>query len=328
MEFLEDKGGKWAIRQVSSASFAQLFFSGTEDTPNFGFTNSVYWGRVYLQNPLNRSTTWYLELAYPNMDHIQIFVRQKDGRFLIRTAGDQLPFAKRGIIHRNFLFALTIPPRVHQEIYIRVRSEDTMQLALVLWNPKTILEKSTEEHYVSGIYFGIMLAMILYNFFLFTGVRERSYIFYVLYITSFAMFQAAYRGIGYQYLWSGSPWWEDHAMPLIIPNISFWLAWFMAFLSGHRQRFCLWAIRFCEFLSGQIFYLCLLHCSWIISLECNWAVSFAVLGSFIATIISIVLVVRGSRLRSLLPPGIRDISVRYSRIQPALVWNITIILFD
>ncbi|MBF0239243.1 MAG: SpoIIE family protein phosphatase [SAR324 cluster bacterium] len=214
MEFAEDKSGSWTIDMVASPSFSHPFIPGTSDFPNFGFTDSVYWGRLQLQNPLKQNTPWYLELAHPRIDHIQIFIRQPDGRFVIKTSGDHLPFEHRDIPHRNIVFVLSLPPQTLQDIYIRIESEASIQMFFTLWTPETFVAKSTEEHFVTGLYFGSLLIMILYNLFLFASIRNRSYLFYVLFITAIIFWQSNHYGVAYQYLWPHFPTWANLCVPL------------------------------------------------------------------------------------------------------------------
>ncbi|MGZ3901263.1 MAG: 7TM diverse intracellular signaling domain-containing protein, partial [Bacteroidia bacterium] len=51
---------------------------------------------------------------------------------------------------------------------------------------------------------GIMIAMILYNLFIYFSVRDKSYIYYVVYIICVMFTQAVIQGYPYQYLWPNS----------------------------------------------------------------------------------------------------------------------------
>ncbi|MFT5859615.1 MAG: hypothetical protein ACI865_001719, partial [Flavobacteriaceae bacterium] len=47
---------------------------------------------------------------------------------------------------------------------------------------KEILEKRKQSDLLSGLYFGIILVMMLYNLFIYFITRDNSYLYYVVYI--------------------------------------------------------------------------------------------------------------------------------------------------
>jgi signal transduction histidine kinase/CheY-like chemotaxis protein len=51
------------------------------------------------------------------------------------------------------------------------------------------------------LFYGVLLAMVLYNSFLYVTVRDVSYLFYVLFISSFGLLQLSLDGYMAQYLW-------------------------------------------------------------------------------------------------------------------------------
>ncbi|MBF0350466.1 MAG: response regulator [SAR324 cluster bacterium] len=235
MEFLEDVDGQLTIEQVSSSEFSSSFQSGSLDAPNFGNTHSVYWAYLQVLNPLPSSTMWYLEQAFPIIDHVSLFIQQVDGTFLKYTAGDQYPFEQRDVKHRNIIFPLSLPSQHVQTLYIRVKSESSMQMSFKLWNPETFLENSTEEHSGLGLYYGMILVMLIYNLFLFTVIRDRSYLYYVLHTAGLLLYQMVYNGLAYRYLWPDSPSWTNKSLPFFLAFTGFWgISFFRSFVDSAK----------------------------------------------------------------------------------------------
>ena len=58
-----------------------------------------------------------------------------------------------------------------------------------------------DEQFVFGIFYGILIVMILYNLFIYIGIREQSYLDYVLFIGSLSLLQADINKYTYEYLW-------------------------------------------------------------------------------------------------------------------------------
>lgn len=47
-----------------------------------------------------------------------------------------------------------------------------------------------------GIIYGVLLVMLIYNLFIFLSVRDTSYLYYILYIASFGLYQVSVNGAG------------------------------------------------------------------------------------------------------------------------------------
>ena len=66
-------------------------------------------------------------------------------------------------------------------------------------------------NHLHGIYGGIMLAVVLYNLLLFASLRERLFLLYVLYATSFGLIWLVRAGMALAFLWPSWPRWDASA---------------------------------------------------------------------------------------------------------------------
>ena len=85
-------------------------------------------------------------------------------------------------------FALKINELYSHHFYLRVTSARPLRLPVSLWSEKAFLEQSVSSDSGLGLQYGILLAKILYNLFLYFTIRESSYLFYVVTIASQATF--------------------------------------------------------------------------------------------------------------------------------------------
>lgn len=65
--------------------------------------------------------------------------------------------------------------------------------------------------HIHGVYGGIMLAVVLYNLFLFFSLREKLYFLYVLYASFFGLIWLVRAGMGLAFLWPHWPLWDAEA---------------------------------------------------------------------------------------------------------------------
>ncbi|MCP4130397.1 MAG: response regulator [bacterium] len=219
LEYLENPGKKLEIEDVSSPGFSGRFISSNSEHLSLGFTNSAYWVRFRLRETEQRKLSaerWYLELAYPLLDHVELYIPQKKGTFSVKKTGDVYPFAFREVQHRNFVFELDCNKQQEQTYYLYIKTKSSVQLPLALWTMKSFIRQQQQSFIGYGIFFGIMLVMIIYNLFLFFVIRIKSYILYVLFVMANLFWQASMEGFCFQYLWPNSPVWANRSIPFFI----------------------------------------------------------------------------------------------------------------
>ena len=88
-----------------------------------------------------------------------------------------------------------------------------MNVPVSLWKEKTLLEKINREQYLLGIFLGILLVMVFYNFFIFIFIRDLSYLYYVLLLLTYMFLMISLTGTGFEFLFPYSPWWFSKSIP-------------------------------------------------------------------------------------------------------------------
>jgi serine phosphatase RsbU (regulator of sigma subunit) len=85
-----------------------------------------------------------------------------------------------------------------------------------VWSLQELYRFSRTERIASGIFFGVIAALVCYNLFLFISLRDRSYLYYFLYLVHISLFIAAYQGMGFEYLWPDRPGWNRDIMYALV----------------------------------------------------------------------------------------------------------------
>src|SRR5690606_35921507 len=110
-------------------------------------------------------------------------------------------FNARKYQHPNYIFDLNIPSSTSLTYYLKVKSAEQIILPITINTPTTLWERLTKDSLITGIYTGIVLIMFLYNLFLFFSVKDKSYLFYVIYVAFVGLTQIGIKGYTFQYLW-------------------------------------------------------------------------------------------------------------------------------
>lgn len=232
--FLEDSSGKLTLDEVMSPAWqARFHHSDTHPNFNHGITQSVFWVKLVVAPPTTDAATtptghgdYLLEVPYPPLDHLEFYQPLTDGNVAHYVSGDTMPFELRPIRHYTPVFPIKLQMEHPNTIYVRIASTGTLRIPLVVWEEKAFFDHTKFQLLVLGLYFGIMLLMLLYNFLFFVWLRDINFLIYILYIGAMAVFQAAYFGVGFQYLWQPYPWFNQYAIIFMIFLIGLFSAMF------------------------------------------------------------------------------------------------------
>ncbi len=213
--FIEDPLIQWSLPYLLNNNIPfQLY---PKAVFNEGFTASGFWLKFTVQSQPGYGHEWLMEIDYPLLDVIDIFVLDEHQNPIHHEKmGDTLPFNSRRILHRNFILPLYFQTHHKQTVYLQVHSSSSLQVPVRLWEVNHFTSERSNEQYGLGLYYGMMLVMFLYNLFLWTSIRDADYLHYIAYIAAFSWIQLATSGLGYQFLWPGSSWFQQISIPFTI----------------------------------------------------------------------------------------------------------------
>jgi len=190
--------------------------TSSSETPSFGFSSGQLWIKLAIDNVASRSKHLGLEIDLPVLDRIDAFVTQ-DGKVLHEyNMGDTVPFKSRPVDFHNFVVPMDLDAGSSVTLYLRISTEGSLQAPLTLWEMNYFHYAQQPLLMAHGLYFGIMLVMLLYNLFIYISVRHVTYLYYAIVVLAVACLNAAYQGLGFQYVWPGFPALNGPIMPLAI----------------------------------------------------------------------------------------------------------------
>lgn len=118
--------------------------------------------------------------------------------------GSARPFATRPLHLRDF--TLPLPPTTEiTGVYIRIESTTPLNFTPRVRSLSDTQEKENTDQIVAGLLFGAQAILALYNFFLFISLRNRSYLFYSLYIFGWLLFETKTTGFIARYILFAAP---------------------------------------------------------------------------------------------------------------------------
>lgn len=191
---LPASGSPATLAQVQTAPLAGRFRPSPGAVPVGGQLSDDVWLRCRLRSAAGPTTAWVLEAAGSNMP-FDVFVVGDDGSVRKLEVGAGSRWAtSHAIPGRRFSVNLPLQPGLDYTLYIH--SHPTLFLFNIGERTHLLaLRRSTDMW--ACIYFGLLLGMVGYNLLLFFSVRDRSYLYYVLFTASFGALQVVMMGYTY-----------------------------------------------------------------------------------------------------------------------------------
>ncbi len=205
LSYYKDSVGDLTWPDISSGESEIEFKKHPDRIPGFGYDPAPYWlkFKVEIEEPLSEER--FLVLEYPHIDYVDVFWRDAQGREGEFHTGDMLSFRERPVKDRYFIFPLPLEDKGKVEVFLRVKSEGSLSLPINIVTKSKLESSSRMGLLLNGIYFGALGVMIFYNFFLFLGIREKAYIYYVIFIAAVTYFIVMSSGYGFWFLLPNSP---------------------------------------------------------------------------------------------------------------------------
>jgi len=216
MEYIEDPTGELGFEQIRSS---ENWTAWQKDAVNFGFTSSAYWFRFKIDNTTVSGSEFFFDISYGMLDSIRLYRPDGRGGYSMYETGDLLPFSHREIENVGFVFQMNQPPG-EAAYYFRIQTSSSFNFTPVISSISAYFKKLNREQPVIWIYYGLMIIMVVYNLFIYVSSRDKSYLLYGIFITSWILLQMCLNGYAFQYLWPNQVWWANNSLPFFI-NLTF-----------------------------------------------------------------------------------------------------------
>ncbi|MBL7718116.1 MAG: GHKL domain-containing protein [Flavipsychrobacter sp.] len=200
LEYYVDKTNAITIAQVAQV---KEFQRGEREVNNLGIINGNVWLRFNIQNNSSRNEVM-LEISQALLDSIDLYEMDNGTTTLLNSAGLAYDFSSRLINNHNFLYPLQIPKGSTKTFYARISAHQQLSLPIYVGPFAKIQDSGMSKNMWFGIFFGIIAVMFFYNLFIYFTVKDKIYLYYVVYILVVGLVQATIEGYAFQYLWPGN----------------------------------------------------------------------------------------------------------------------------
>ncbi len=180
-----------SIKDIKSKDFIPL----NSKSFNKGLGKKKYWLKVEIKNNTSSAKESILELQNPSIDHIKLYGEK------VFVTGDHEKFGTRDIDAINFAFSVKLKPYQKKLLYIMIESNNAVTIPIKLFSKDNFLKKEMILNRGLFLFLGFMLALLVYNSYMYLLLREKPYLFYVLFEFVYVTLLVSMSGLGNSFLW-------------------------------------------------------------------------------------------------------------------------------
>jgi serine phosphatase RsbU (regulator of sigma subunit) len=207
LAYIEDPQKRLTIDDVSSPRMSVRFVKHAGKMLNLGLNSSAYWIR-FTVDAFEEQTSpekWLLYFDWPNrIDYATLYIPKSPGAgWLTKEVGSILPTGPDP--QPSTPTAFLPPPGYTQPLtfYLRVESSEPKIVRFQVLTQEAYQGVSRVRSLWFGIYYGIMLAMFLYNLILLISLREINRVYYLLYLICMNLLFLESNGLFWEFMQIG-----------------------------------------------------------------------------------------------------------------------------
>ena len=196
-EIYIDKTRSLTIEDIKNSNIK--FEKNDKNILAYGYSPDLdVWIKITIKNNSNKSILKIIEYNNPLTTNIDFFdsnknIHLKDG-FLI----DNLD--KSTI---NPIFKIELNPNEENIYFIKATSNiTTLIVDLKLWDENVFYKKEIKHQLILSLFFGAMFILGIYNLFIYVFTKDKSYLYYVLYIFGLILHHLVYVGFAKLYIFN------------------------------------------------------------------------------------------------------------------------------
>ncbi|MFN8439104.1 MAG: 7TM diverse intracellular signaling domain-containing protein [Cytophagales bacterium] len=165
-----------------------------------------YWVKISVKNINPQNNNWVLLQGDPHVGNLKIYELSPDGKLVLKTQGGfEIPFELRKYYTNSIATSIHLPYNKCKTFYLNYNSTNPFSFKIAFQSEQFFSKYTISEYFILGIYYGIILVMALYNLSIFMSVRDKVYLYYVLYAVSTLVFNTSNDTMGFQFIWPNNP---------------------------------------------------------------------------------------------------------------------------
>jgi signal transduction histidine kinase len=199
MDVLADPSRKLTLADVLSTATADRFTPAPANVSK-GYTQDAVWVRLSVIRDERFPEHSWLRLIQPFLDYVTVYLQtgadpDQPSSYREIKLGDHIPVAERPVHHQDFLVPLQLQAAQPIRIYIRVRTNSSLNLGGSIHTSSDLLHHNNFVVIAQGGYLAVAMVIALMHLVYFIRSRDKLFLLFALYACSLFTMHTASEGI-------------------------------------------------------------------------------------------------------------------------------------
>ncbi|WP_316818190.1 7TM diverse intracellular signaling domain-containing protein [Pedobacter nyackensis] len=155
-------------------------------------SKDAVWLDIRLKNN-SASNDWYIQVP-PPVNEVDLYTERKDGGFNHIKLNDKTLYPNRPVKVNGFILPLSLSKGENRHYYLRIKNNYKLKVPIYAGTLEAIYEEEHFKNIINGFMFGALLALMIYNLYIYIAIKDRSYIYYLGYIFFSIVFLMIWNG--------------------------------------------------------------------------------------------------------------------------------------
>ena len=188
------------------------------NSTSFGFSRDYYWLKVNLKNPFPVAREMVISIPNPHLDFVKTWTKNKDGDLnLTYFGGDGMPFYQRTVHNRNIIIPVYFEPHQLKMVLMQVDKRNaSVSVPIGITEASNFEKTENKSLFAFGIYFGVLLVIVLFALFVYYLLRQKIFLWYAIYLVFLGIYLLAHVGLLFQIVYLDNFWMNDYSRPIFI----------------------------------------------------------------------------------------------------------------
>lgn len=196
----------------------ESFKPSNKKTLNFKTINKVVWIYFELEN-VSSHEDLLLQIRMPLIDSMKLYKISPKNDIIWKKVSYEHQFKNREVDHQFHHFALDLGAKQKAKYLMAVKSQENMILPMRIGTTDQIRASLNVFDNFFFLFVGVMIALLLYNFFIYLSIRDTNYMMYVCYILVLLITQTNRHGFTTYYFWPEIDWLPNFVISQLAPSM-------------------------------------------------------------------------------------------------------------
>jgi hypothetical protein len=203
LRYMEDTTRRLTFQEASAQSIQDRYTEVKKYRMNR--PQATHWYKFNIKKDPHTRTNWVFEVFDQTIQDITIYSPDASGKYQAQRFGTSHRFTDRPFSHKNFVISIDDRSKTEFSYYVRINSSRPFTALFVLRELKWFVGYAINEYLAFGLFYGMTLVFSMYNLLMYLALKDKKYLYYILYNISIALYEMCNDGLAFQYIWPAWP---------------------------------------------------------------------------------------------------------------------------